>query len=161
MYIYICIYIYIYVYEYIYIYMYIYTYRRIAMEGQLACLMNAESGLFIEIPNCNSGCAVDDFYSTSTMPSVRYVYMYIYIYISIIFIYIYMYIYMYNIYIYICIYIHIYSEFQVDFMCEEMCSYELWHGVKIIKSGTGYQDILNEIVIKVYIYVCMYTYVCI
>jgi hypothetical protein len=85
---------------------------RMAVEGQLACLMNCESGLFIEIPNCNSAYSSDDGdpFSASALSNVR--------------------------------------EVQVDFMCDEICSYELWHGVNIIKSGMGYQDILNEIIIK-------------
>ena len=95
-----------------------------AIEGQLALLYHTESGLFIEIPNSHAAFTrllnnKKNLENASNNKGGNNLPQPL----------------------------PSLSEFKIDFMCDEACSYELWYGERLIQNGVGEQDTLESIVV--------------
>ena len=97
----------------------------LAIEGQLALLYHDESGLFIEIPNSRDSSLVSRLSNDKNIKKTKNDNT--------------------NVNVAIPLPLSSVNEFQIDFMCDEASSYELWYGERLIRSGTGEQDIMESI----------------
>ena len=99
----------------------------LAIEGHLALLYHDESGLFIEIPNSRESSLVSRLSNDKNIKKRNNDN------------------YNNNVNVAIPPPLSSVNEFQIDFMCDEASSYELWYGERLIRSGTGEQDIMESI----------------